>query len=40
MTRSMRLTAARPQMWAMSVALEDHGEMVPGRGATTCDESH
>jgi hypothetical protein len=21
-------------MWAMSVALDDHGESVPGRGAT------
>jgi len=33
--RSMRDTAASPQTWAMSVALVDQGEMVPGRGTTS-----
>ena len=33
--RSMRDTLSRPQWRAMSVALLDHGEIVPGRGATT-----
>ena len=28
----MRSTAARPQLRAMSVAFDDHGEIVPGRG--------
>ena len=31
--RSMRLTA-KPQLWAMSVALEAQGETVPRRGET------
>ncbi len=35
MPRSMRVTAARPQTCAMSVALLDHGEIVPGRGTTS-----
>ena len=30
-----RSTCCRPQLWAMSVALEDRGEMVPGRGVTS-----
>jgi hypothetical protein len=34
MPRSMRLTLSRPQLWATSVALDDHGEMVPMRGTT------
>ena len=34
MPRSMRRTASRPHTWAMSVALLDHGEMVPKRGTT------
>ena len=32
--RSMRLTRARPQLRAMSLAFEDQGEMVPRRGTT------
>ena len=32
-SRSMRLTA-KPQLWAMSLALEAQGETVPKRGAT------
>lgn len=32
---SSRRTLARVQLWAMSVALEDHGEMVPSRGRTS-----
>src|SRR5579871_3292347 len=35
MPRSMRCTASSPQTCAMSVALLDHGEIVPGRGVTT-----
>ncbi len=31
----MRAILVKPQMWAMSVALDDHGDSVPGRGATT-----
>ena len=34
--RSIRVTFVSPQMCAMSVAFEDHGDIVPGRGATTC----
>ena len=33
--RSMRRTAASPQLRAMSVAFDDHGEIVPGRGTTS-----
>jgi hypothetical protein len=33
--RSTRRTAPRPELWAMSVALLDHGERVPSRGTTT-----
>jgi hypothetical protein len=32
--RSMRSTASRPLFAAMSVAFDDHGEMVPTRGVT------
>ena len=32
MPRSMRSTPSRPQLWAMSVALDDQGEIVPMRG--------
>ena len=35
MPRSMRATADRPQLRAMSVAFDDHGEIVPGRGTTS-----
>jgi hypothetical protein len=31
----MRATFARPQLAAMSVAFDDHGEIVPGRGTTS-----
>ncbi len=33
--RSMRTTRPRPQLRAMSVALLDQGEMVPGRGTVS-----
>ena len=33
--RSMRAMQPRPLRWAMSVALLDQGEIVPGRGVTT-----
>ena len=33
--RSMRATAPRPQLRAMSVAFDDHGEIVPSRGTTS-----
>jgi len=33
--RSRRTTFFRPQLCAMSVALEDHGDTVPKRGRTT-----
>ena len=33
--RSMRLIFFSPQLWTMSVALLDHGDMVPGRGVTS-----
>ena len=33
--RSMRRTASRPQTCAMSVALDDQGETVPGRGTVS-----
>ena len=32
--RSMRVTAVRPEVWAMSVAFDDHEEIVPSRGTT------
>ena len=32
--QAVRRTAARPHEWAMSVAFDDHGEMVPRRGTT------
>ena len=32
--RSKRASAAKPQCWAMSLALVDHGEIVPTRGTT------
>ena len=32
MPRSMRSIWAKPQLWAMSVAFDAHGEMVPMRG--------
>jgi hypothetical protein len=35
MPRSMRCTWVRPQLWAISVALLAHGEIVPKRGITT-----
>ncbi len=35
----MRFTAASPQICAMSVAFDDHGEMVPGRGATILEQA-
>ncbi len=35
--RSMRETAERPQFRAMSVAFDDHGDSVPGRGTTRSD---
>ena len=35
MPRSMRATAVRPQLCAMSVAFDDQGEIVPGRGTTS-----
>ena len=35
MPRSMRVTAVRPQLCAMSVAFDDQGEIVPGRGTTS-----
>src|SRR6218665_1163713 len=31
----MRRTPFKPQFWKMSVALEDQGESVPGRGMTS-----
>ena len=31
----MRLTFASPQLCAMSVAFDDHGETVPRRGTTS-----
>ena len=31
----MRRTAESPQFFAISVAFDDHGESVPGRGTTT-----
>ena len=34
MQRSIRAIAASPHTWAMSVAFDDHGEVVPIRGAT------
>ena len=34
MPRSKRSTLVNPQLWAMSVDLDDHGDMVPGRGVT------
>ena len=34
MPRSTRRTAVEPALWAMSVALLDQGERVPGRGTT------
>ena len=33
--RSSRITFASPQLCAMSVAFEDHGDTVPKRGSTT-----
>jgi len=33
--RSMRPTAGRPQCFAMSVAFDDQGEIVPSRGVTS-----
>ena len=33
--RSMRRTKSRPHSRAMSVALDDHGEIVPNRGVTS-----
>ena len=33
--RSMRATASRPQTCAMSVAFDDQGEIVPGRGTVS-----
>ena len=33
--RSMRATAPSPQLRAMSVAFDDHGEIVPRRGTTS-----
>ena len=35
MPRSTRRTLSRPQLCTISVALLDHGEIVPGRGTTT-----
>ncbi len=32
MALSIRLISSRPQWFAMSVALEAHGDIVPGRG--------
>jgi hypothetical protein len=32
--RSIRVTAVSPEVWAMSVAFDDHGEIVPRRGTT------
>ena len=32
MPRSIRSMCAKPQLWAMLVALDDHGEIVPMRG--------
>ena len=32
--RSMRLMVDKPQRWAISVALLDQGDIVPGRGTT------
>ena len=34
MPRSILRTPPSPQLRAMSVALDDHGEMVPSRGTT------
>lgn len=34
MPRSMRLISVKPQLWAMSVAFEAQGEIVPRRGVT------
>ena len=31
----MRITFDKPQLWAMSVALDDHGDTVPKRGSTS-----
>ncbi len=33
--RSTRTTADSPQLCTMSVAFDDHGEIVPGRGTTS-----
>ena len=33
--RSMRTILSKPHWWAMSVAFDDHGEIVPRRGVTT-----
>ena len=35
MPRSIRVTAGKPQCLAISVAFDDHGEIVPSRGVTS-----
>ena len=37
MPRSIRLIDINPQRWAISVALLDHGEIVPERGTTNIE---